>query len=248
MKQTFLDVRPDLQRYYKPELNGGKLMSDYKKGSALKVLLNCDVCHNSKKVEVRKLTNPMKSGNFLNFRCSYCNSLGVNFPEVAKEWHPVKNGQLTPYDVSKKTSRIKVWWKCEIGHEWQSYVVNRTNGLNRCPMCVHNTSKGEKIVSNWLLRNKIEHEIQHYVIINGANRFFDFYIPEQKIFVEIHGKQHFEDVNFYKKDRLETQQIVDRQKQEYAESNGYYVMVDYREHIPELALERFIDAMCELPI
>ncbi len=57
------------------------------------------------------------------------------YPEVVKEWHPTKNGDLKPYELASK-SNIRVWWKCnKCGHEWNSTIVNRTN-LNRgCPLC-----------------------------------------------------------------------------------------------------------------
>jgi hypothetical protein len=44
------------------------------------------------------------------------NLLAVN-PELAKEWHPTKNGDLTPEKVTPGSSK-KVWWVCKKGHEW----------------------------------------------------------------------------------------------------------------------------------
>ena len=46
-------------------------------------------------------------------------SLAYRFPELAKEWHPTKNGVLTPSDITYGSKQI-VWWKCKIGHEWQT--------------------------------------------------------------------------------------------------------------------------------
>lgn len=62
-------------------------------------------------------------------------SLTTVYPEIAAEWHPTKNGQLTPTDVTKGSYK-KVWWLCKCGHEWQSAVINRTrkNGTG-CPSC-----------------------------------------------------------------------------------------------------------------
>jgi hypothetical protein len=54
-------------------------------------------------------------------------------PKLAKEWHPNKNGSLTPSMVTSKSNK-KVWWMCEQGHEWQARVEDRTQG-NRCPIC-----------------------------------------------------------------------------------------------------------------
>lgn len=58
---------------------------------------------------------------------------------IASEWHPIKNGNLTPLDVTSKSSR-KVWWKCSKGHEWQATVASRTSG-GGCPVCVKNEEK-----------------------------------------------------------------------------------------------------------
>ena len=60
-------------------------------------------------------------------------SLAEVNPELAKEWHPTKNEELTPFDVTSKNG-IKVWWKCDKGndHEWESSVANRSNGNGSC--------------------------------------------------------------------------------------------------------------------
>lgn len=67
-------------------------------------------------------------------------SLAAKFPELAKEWHPVKNSGLTPYDVSYSSGK-KVWWYLpyddpttgdHFEFEWQAYICNRTKGIG-CP-------------------------------------------------------------------------------------------------------------------
>lgn len=50
-----------------------------------------------------------------------------------REWHPTKNGELTPKDVTCGSNK-KVWWMCEKGHEWEAIIVNRTKGRG-CPYC-----------------------------------------------------------------------------------------------------------------
>tara|TARA_B100000886_G_scaffold199121_1_gene137252 strand:+ start:208 stop:423 length:216 start_codon:yes stop_codon:yes gene_type:complete len=56
-------------------------------------------------------------------------SLGFLDPEISKEWHPTKNGELTPFDFSKG-SRKKVWWQCskKTNHEWEAKIADRKNG------------------------------------------------------------------------------------------------------------------------
>lgn len=62
------------------------------------------------------------------------NSLAVQFPHVASQWHPTRNGNLTPDMVAPKTSR-RVWWRCEKGHVWMASVASRTSGGSGCPVC-----------------------------------------------------------------------------------------------------------------
>ena len=61
------------------------------------------------------------------------NDLATLFPRVASDWNQEKNGTLTPNTVAPYSHR-KVWWKDELGHEWQARIANRTNG-DDCPYC-----------------------------------------------------------------------------------------------------------------
>ena len=61
-------------------------------------------------------------------------SLAYSFPELAKEWHSSKNGDLTPFDVTSG-SKKKVWWICERGHLWDAQIYNRTAKKTGCPYC-----------------------------------------------------------------------------------------------------------------
>jgi hypothetical protein len=67
-------------------------------------------------------------------RVSKTNSLASRFPKVARQWHPTKNGTLTPKDVTSGTER-RVWWRCVSGHEWQAPVLYRTQRGYGCAQC-----------------------------------------------------------------------------------------------------------------
>ena len=56
-------------------------------------------------------------------RVSVTNSLTTCFPEVAEQWHPTKNGDLMPHQITSHT-HIRVWWKCKKGpdHEWDNII------------------------------------------------------------------------------------------------------------------------------
>lgn len=69
-------------------------------------------------------------------------SLAKNYPELAKEWHPAKNGKLKPELVSYGSDK-KVWWRCDKGHEWEAVISSRVSGVG-CPFCSGNrVIKGE---------------------------------------------------------------------------------------------------------
>ena len=81
---------------------------------------------------------------FDNNKCPYCsgrypivgeNDLATTDPDIAAEWHPTRNGTLTPRDVKRSTEK-KVWWLGKCGHEWSAIIGARTGKLNTgCPYC-----------------------------------------------------------------------------------------------------------------
>lgn len=60
-------------------------------------------------------------------------NLYVLRPDLAKEWHPTRNGSLGPRDVTPG-SRRKVWWLCENGHWWLAPVRDLVRGM-KCTYC-----------------------------------------------------------------------------------------------------------------
>lgn len=64
----------------------------------------------------------------------YEKSLLALFPNVADEWHPLKNMELSPANVGAISAK-KVWWLGKCGHEWEAIVHNRTRRGDGCPYC-----------------------------------------------------------------------------------------------------------------
>lgn len=61
-------------------------------------------------------------------------------PEIAEEWHPTKNGKLTP-DLFTPGSSESVWWLCpKCGNEWHATIANRTAG-HGCDNCATDRRK-----------------------------------------------------------------------------------------------------------
>ena len=132
-------THPELAKEWHPTKNGDITPFDITAGSNKRIWWKCDKGDDH---QWRTSANARKSGS----GCGVCaglvivksNSLGVTHPELTSEWHPAKNGHLTPYEVGYGSGK-KVWWKCNKGddHEWISKVSNRVHG-NSCPVCSNN--------------------------------------------------------------------------------------------------------------
>jgi hypothetical protein len=62
------------------------------------------------------------------------NNIKVLFPHLVKEWHPTKNGDLKPEELTRGSNKI-IWWLCSKRHEWESIVPSRTIMGTNCPEC-----------------------------------------------------------------------------------------------------------------
>ena len=57
-----------------------------------------------------------------------------SYPHLVNEWHPTKNGDLTPDDFTHGTHK-KVWWLCSKGHTYKQLIKNKTILKYGCPEC-----------------------------------------------------------------------------------------------------------------
>ena len=107
-------------------------------------------------------------------RCPYCAGLRAFpgetdiitlFPEIAAEWDYEKNGKLDPSSVAPFT-HSKVWWKCALGHSYQSAPYSRTGHYKSgCPYCA-----GRKVLPgfNYLETLKPDLAGEWYQPLNGG--------------------------------------------------------------------------------
>ncbi len=127
---------PRLAKEWHPTLNGHLTPEMVTPASNRKVWWRCDKGHDYQaKVSSRTMTGS---------QCPYCtnrkvlagfNDLATKEPDIAKEWHPTKNGDLTPAMVLPGSHR-KVWWQCAAGHEWRAMIYSRTGSQHSgCPVC-----------------------------------------------------------------------------------------------------------------
>ncbi len=111
------------------ERNGDLKPSMVSIGSKKKVWWKCQDCGYEWIAAVYNRTKANPSG------CPQCSGrVGKKLSStLISEWHPSRNGDLSPYNV-KAGSSLKVWWKCQRGHEWQMTVITRSKGSG-CPFC-----------------------------------------------------------------------------------------------------------------
>ena len=134
--QVFKDLattHPDLASQWHPTKNGNLTPKDVSFGSVFKIWWLCEHGHSW-----IASVNHRSSGT----GCAVCrglqvevgfNDLGTLRPDIAAEWHPTKNGELTAKQVTVNSNK-KVWWLCEQGHSW-ALAPNTRHAGNGCATC-----------------------------------------------------------------------------------------------------------------
>ncbi|MGA9286788.1 MAG: zinc-ribbon domain-containing protein [Anaerobacillus sp.] len=177
LRVSFQEYLPEAAGFWHPTKNGDITPNDVQPTSMRKVWWMCKICGEEweDKVSNRHRNQILKGCPFCtNKRIGKTNSLAYNYPNLAKEWHPNKNKELTPEKVVPGSGK-KVWWICEKGHEWQEYIRTRCIGsvnLNvlGCPYCsghrltIENSLgyKYPELISEWhpTKNNKTPYDVQ----------------------------------------------------------------------------------------
>jgi Probable Zinc-ribbon domain len=114
------------------------------------------------------------------------NDLATTHPTYAAQWHPTKNGDITPEMVTSGNGK-KVWWLCEKGHEWDRSPMARFGGkeISECRSCSSQTSKAELEIGD-ILEGWGENVIRGDRSLLGVKEL-DMYLPDRKIAIEYNG-------------------------------------------------------------
>ena len=118
------------------------------------------------------------------------NCLATTHPDIAEQWHPTKNGNLTPNDVVAGT-RTNVWWKCLKGydHEWKSNILDLSRGKSHCPFCTLTPQSKQELTITFELMHffKDINPRGYKTNVNGKIRSIDIYIPQFNLGIEFDG-------------------------------------------------------------
>ncbi len=207
-------VYPEIAKDWHPTKNDKLTPKQVTSKTNTKVWWLCPKGHSyDSKINGRtaKLTNcPYCSGR----RVGEDNNLLYLFPEVAKEWHPTKNKELSPEQFVPGTHK-KVWWLCPKHHSYEASIGNRTQKKpTSCPQCSNQSSEPEiRILSElkWFFE-----EVKHRYKLDGLE--IDIFLPEFNIGIEYDGKYWHRNLT-----------DVDLEKNQFMSSKGIH-LVRVRQH------------------
>lgn len=129
MAKSVADARPTIVPMWHPEKNGDLVPTKVDATHTGNAWWRCDKGHDFQRsplLMVRDIACPV---------CAVIEkSLASTAPAIAAEWHPIRNGDLTPDQVDADHV-MNVWWQCPKGHEYQATVRSRARNARRCPSC-----------------------------------------------------------------------------------------------------------------
>ncbi len=198
---------PELVKEWHPTKNGDIKPTEVSYGAGMKVWWQCSIGH-------EWLATPNKRTSD-GTGCPYCsnkkvlcgfNDLATTNPRLAKEWHPTKNGDLTPFDITEGSLK-KVWWICDRGHEWQASLSNRSRNRN-CALCLKElkTSFPEQAIYFYIK--------QYFSDAENANNTaimmeLDVYVPSIQVAVEYDGVYYHKSAGNKKREEKKNKACAD---------------------------------------
>lgn len=205
------------------EKNNHKLLSKYK-GTHEKVLIDFNCGH-----EPNWITpSHYKNGR----RCPSCMDKSQIYSKKVFEDCLKERGHIALTEYETNDRKVLIDFKCK--HEPHWITPSSYKSGQGCPKC--RTSKAVLSILDYLSKINVEYQTELRL---KNNRYYDIYIEEFNLIIEVHGEQHYKDIKFFKR-TLEEEQENDIQKERYAIEQGFnYMVISYKENIPELALERF---------
>ncbi|MGO4695468.1 zinc-ribbon domain-containing protein [Paenibacillus sp. 2TAB26] len=198
-------THPDIAAQWHLSLNGSLKPTDVRCGSVKKVWWFCDNNHTYERSIYHRSQR--------NQGCPYCsgrkllpnNSLAAKNTKLSLEWHPIKNGTLSPWGVHSN-STLKVWWLCRKNHEWEANINNRNNG-NGCYFCSFSTQSSfpEQAIYFYIKQIYPDAENKYKLKYKGKTLEVDIFIPSLDLCIEYDGYYHKREVAIIRDKKKNTQ-------------------------------------------
>ena len=163
---------PTVAKEWHPTKNLPKASTAQSPGSGTPVWWLCSLGHEWKAGPHQRVNGagcPVCSGRTV---WQGFNDMATTHPDIAAEWHPTKNGNLSPQDFIAGTNK-KFWWVCDLGHEWRTSGNARFFG-HGCPACSVSGFDPEKPAYFYFIQN-LELKARKVGITNvGTDRLAHF--------------------------------------------------------------------------
>lgn len=194
-KKSLAEEHPEIAREWHPTKNQPKTASDYTSASGELIWWKCPTCGYEWPATIynrvfNKSGCPLCAGSII---VSGVNDLQTKNPDMAAEWHPIKNLPLKPNEIASYSDE-NVWWVCKFGHEYRCRVSDRQKGVG-CSECSKRfqTSLPERIVE-YYVRKAFPACKSNYKpsCLNGAE--IDIFIPELSIGIEYDGQRFHQNI------------------------------------------------------
>lgn len=167
--------------------------------------------------------------------CKHCNKENkyneylLNF---IKECNVIHNNKYKYSLVKIKSLSEKVEILCPIHGSFFKRPNEHLNKQSGCQLC--SSSKGEKIIRQFLIKNKIKY-VEQYKFSECKNIKelpFDFYLPKLNVCVEYDGEQHFKSIDKWGgEDRFNDIKKNDNIKNEFCLNNKIeLIRISYKEY------------------
>lgn len=128
-----------------------------------------------------------------------------------------------------KNSHTKVLLRhTECGFVFKMTPSAYMNQFQRCPRCKRKESMGERLIRDFLEKNKIDYIKEYPVDIDGRHLRFDFYLPKEGVYIEFNGQQHYKITKFSPtEEALKDGQYRDKLKKDYC--GDKLLVITYKE-------------------
>jgi hypothetical protein len=167
---------------------GGKCLSDRYINNQTKLLWECSNNH-----RWETIPTVIKSGAW----CPYCSGVAKSTIEEMGKIAFERGGKCLSDIYSG--AHEKLLWRCAHGHEWNA-TANIIKRGSWCPQC--SDGLGERICREFftqLFDKKFPKSYPKWLVNEEGNQLeLDGYNDEMKLAFEHQGKQHYEEINFYK--------------------------------------------------
>jgi very-short-patch-repair endonuclease len=213
---------PEISSLWHPTKNGKLLPEDIVANSHTTFWWKCPKGEDHEwRAKPNSLIQNSKNGN--SNGCPICrgvkavksNCLETLYPEITKEWHPTKNGNLNPTKITAFSGK-KVWWRChkDSDHEWMAQIVNRTNRSSKCPYCTLTPQSRQELTITFELKQFFDINPRGFKTrIKGKLWSIDIFIPKLNLGIEFDG-------SYWHKNKRD----LDKLKTNKLEGDGFTIM------------------------